>query len=163
MPNDECQMTKEIRNPNVEGRSGLRLSVLSFGFRYSFGFEKCGSGEAPHAILDVPWDSESAWRWDFFERLAAIPFHGVAHRRPGNVQISETAPADVVMFVRRKSDTPVFRSSPINQADVFVRVGDAMNVQEPRGDQSASAGLGRRRTFAEQLDLEAAFLLRLAQ
>src|SRR6187455_1894597 len=43
-------MTKEIRSPNVEGRSGVRSPDSSFGFRYSFGFrhssfgfEKCRS------------------------------------------------------------------------------------------------------------------------
>src|SRR6266496_2469462 len=37
-------MTKEIRNPNVEGRSGMRSPDSSFGFRYSFGFRHSSFG-----------------------------------------------------------------------------------------------------------------------
>jgi len=44
MPNDECQMTKEMQSPNTEGRSGVHWPGLSFGFRYSFGFRHSSFG-----------------------------------------------------------------------------------------------------------------------
>src|SRR5439155_26852083 len=44
MTKPECRMTKEIRNPNVEGRSGVRSPDASFGFRYSFGFRHSSFG-----------------------------------------------------------------------------------------------------------------------
>src|ERR1041385_3000475 len=37
-------MTKEIRSPNVEGRSGGRSPDSSFGFWYSFGFRHSSFG-----------------------------------------------------------------------------------------------------------------------
>src|SRR5258706_1376645 len=52
---------------------------------------------------------------------------------------------------------------PINQADVFVRVVDAMDVEKARRDERARAGRRRGRTFAEQFHVESAFFLRLAQ
>src|SRR5947207_14821327 len=100
---------------------------------------------------------------DFFERLAAIPFHGIAHRRPECVEFGVGTPPDVVMLESRKSDTSILWSGPVNHADVLVRVGDAMNVEEPRRDEGARARLRRPRAFADQCDLEAAFCSRLAQ
>src|SRR5260221_6229549 len=52
---------------------------------------------------------------------------------------------------------------PINQADVFVRVVDAMDVEKTRRDERARAGRSRGRTFAEQFHVESALFLRLAQ
>jgi len=46
---------------------------------------------------------------------------------------------------------------------VFVRVGDAMDVEESRRDERARAGRRGWRTFAEQFHLQAAFFLCLAQ
>jgi len=38
MTNDECPMTKEIRNPNDEGKTCARAGTGSnFGLRHSFG------------------------------------------------------------------------------------------------------------------------------
>ncbi len=67
------------------------------------------------------------------------------------------------MLVSRKGDLPVLWSSPVNHADVFMRVGDAMDVEESRRDQGARARLCRRRAFADQFHVEAALFLRLAQ
>src|SRR5437016_723830 len=97
---------------------------------------------------------------DLFKRLATIPFHGVAHRRLECVEFAGRTPADVVMLVSRKGDLPVLWSSPVNHADVFMRVGDAMDVQEPRRDQGARARLRRRWAFADQFHVEAALFLR---
>src|ERR1044072_2950545 len=38
MTDDELQMTKEVRSPMIEGRSGVRSPDSALGFRYSFGF-----------------------------------------------------------------------------------------------------------------------------
>src|SRR5437667_7907633 len=53
MTNDKFQMTNEIPSSNDEARSGVRSSVSSLGFRYSFGFRdssfgfrNCGSWRA---------------------------------------------------------------------------------------------------------------------
>src|SRR6185369_7316314 len=51
MPNDECQMTKEIQSPNIEGRSGVHWPGSSFGFGKWF-------MESPHAIDAVHCDHE---------------------------------------------------------------------------------------------------------
>jgi len=37
MTNDECRMTNQIRNPNVEG-NGRQALCSDFGLRASFGF-----------------------------------------------------------------------------------------------------------------------------
>src|SRR5664279_6044389 len=52
---------------------------------------------------------------------------------------------------------------PIHHADVLVGVVDAVNVEETRRDERAGARPGGGRTFAEQLNLQTAFFLRLAQ
>ena len=57
----------------------------------------------------------------------------------------------------------IFWSCPINQADVFVRFVDVMDVEKARRDERARAGRSRGRTFAEKFHVEAAFLLRFAQ
>ena len=88
MPNDECQMTKEIQSPNIEGRSGVHWPGSSFGFRYSFGFRHSSFGfgkwfmESPLSVFfRMHWDHEPAWEiqsaaeaahsktWRKFERL----------------------------------------------------------------------------------------------
>src|SRR6266516_7171774 len=90
---------------------------------------------------------------DLFKRLVTIPFHGVAHRRLECVEFGGGTPTDVEMLGSRKSDLAVLWSSPVNHADVFMRVGDAMDVKEPRRDQGARARLCRRRAFADQFHL----------
>ena len=50
----------------------------------------------------------------------------------------------------------------VDHSDVFVRFADAVDVEESRADQRARPRTGRRRTLADQLDGEAAFLERLA-
>ena len=64
MPNDKCQMTKEIQSPNIEGRSGVHWPGWSFGFRYSFGFRHSSFGfgnwfmESPVSFFRMHWDLE---------------------------------------------------------------------------------------------------------
>ena len=67
------------------------------------------------------------------------------------------------MLLRGERDVATLGSRPINQADVFVRLRDAMNVEKPRGDECACARLRGGRTLAQQLDFQPAFLARLAQ
>ena len=71
----------------------------------------------------------------------AIPFNGIGHRRRQFFQIVSAAPADVVMFFRCKFyGGRIFWSRPINQADVLVRVVDAVDVEKARRDERAGAG-----------------------
>src|SRR5438477_929517 len=64
-------MTKEIRSPNTEGRSGVRSPDSSFGFRYSFGFRHSSFViriwelrfmESPLSIVRMHWDHEPKMR-----------------------------------------------------------------------------------------------------
>src|SRR5438477_503795 len=64
-------MTKEIRSPNTEGRSGVRSPDSSFGFRYSFGFRHSSFViriwelrfmESPLSIFRMHWDHEPKMR-----------------------------------------------------------------------------------------------------
>ena len=57
----------------------------------------------------------------------------------------------------------VLGSGPINHADVLVSLRDAMDIQEPGGDQRSRSRLGRWRPLADQFDLQSAFLLGFAQ
>src|ERR1035437_67885 len=66
------------------------------------------------------------------------------------------------MLLSGKRKFAILRLRPINQADVFVRVRDAMDVEKARRDERACSGFGRGWTFAEQFDVEAAFLFRSA-
>src|SRR5207247_11328541 len=82
-------MTKEIRSPNVEGRSDVRWPDSSFGFRYSFGFRhssfgfgNCGS----------------------FLELHDTPV-GLTKRAPFNVRIHKN---DVCLAVRLMKSPAVF-------------------------------------------------------
>jgi hypothetical protein len=57
----------------------------------------------------------------------------------------------------------IFWPRPINHADMFVRIGDTMNVEEPRRDERARAGRSCGRAFANQLHIKPAFFPGLAQ
>ena len=67
------------------------------------------------------------------------------------------------MLFCRKLDIAAFGPRPVNHSDVLVRFIDAMDVQKARRDECAGAGFGRGRTFAEQFNIKAALLFRLAQ
>jgi molybdate transport system substrate-binding protein len=67
------------------------------------------------------------------------------------------------MFRGGERERPIFWTSPINQPDVLVRIVNAVNVEKPRSNQSACAGLGRRWAFTNEFDIEAAFFAGLAQ
>src|SRR6266566_3812802 len=101
-------MTKEIRSPNVEGRSDVRWPDSSFGFRYSFGFRhssfgfgNCGS----------------------FLELHDNPV-GLTKRAPFNVRIHKN---DVCLAVRLMKSPAVFVTH------VRLReINDGRMVQEKR-------------------------------
>ena len=67
------------------------------------------------------------------------------------------------MFFGSEGKSAIFRSSPIDHADVFVGVGDAMDVEKAGSNQGAGAGRGRGRPFADEFDFEATFLFGLAE
>src|SRR6185369_5074345 len=73
------------------------------------------------------------------------------------------APADFMMFGGGKRECPLFRTCPINQADVFMGVGNAMDVHESRCDECTSSCGSCRRALSNQFDFEPAFFLCLAQ
>src|SRR5262245_12706631 len=88
---------------------------------------------------------------DFLNGPAAIPLHRVGHWRLKHLQFFGRTPADVVVLFGCAANVGgILWSRPVDQTDVFVRVGDTMNVEKPRRDQGAGAGTGRGRTFAEQ-------------
>ncbi len=68
-----------------------------------------------------------------------------------------------MLFSRQFHFGGVFWSRPINQADVLVRLVDAMDVEKARRDERTRAGRSCRRTFADQFHVESAFFFRLAQ
>ena len=57
----------------------------------------------------------------------------------------------------------IFRSRPVNHANMLVRVADAVDVEKTRRDERARVGRSRGRPLAEQFHVESAFFLRLAQ
>jgi hypothetical protein len=102
-------------------------------------------------------------RFDFFDGLAAIPFHGVGHGGLERIEIGGGTPADVVMLGLGKRHRAVFGPCPVNHANVLVGIRDAVNVEKARRNQGARAGFGGGRAFAEELDVQAAFLFSFAQ
>ena len=72
-------------------------------------------------------------------------------------------PADVVMFGSGEGKGAVPGPRPVDHADMFVSVGDAVDIEKARGQESASARAGGGRAFAEQFDVEAAFFFGLAE
>lgn len=60
----------------------------------------------------------------------------------------------VLRFGQR--NIPFARACPIDHADVVMRIGDAVNIEEARGDQGDGSGLCGRRAFADQFNFEAA-------
>ena len=52
---------------------------------------------------------------------------------------------------------------PIDHADVFVGIVDTVDIEKARADQGAGAGGRGGRAFAEEFDIEAAFLLGFAK
>lgn len=68
-----------------------------------------------------------------------------------------------MVFLRGQPRGAGARPREVDEADVLVGFGDAVNVQEAWGDEGAGAGLGGGGAFPDQLDLEAAFLSDLAE
>ena len=66
-------------------------------------------------------------------------------------------PADVVVFRIGESHGAVFGSRPVDHADVFVGVGDAVDIEKARCDESAGARLSGGRSIADEFDIEARF------
>ena len=97
-----------------------------------------------------------------FQRGAAVPLHCVAHRWIECFEFGVGAPADRVVFLGGERGGPPLHSREVDHSDVFVRVADAVDVEESRADQRARPWTGRRGTLADQIDGEAAFLERLA-
>ena len=101
---------------------------------------------------------------DFLNCFAAVPLYCVGHARLQRVQLVSRAPADVVVFFGGARDVGgVFWACPVNHSDVLVCVGDAVNIQKPRGDQCACAGAGGWWTFAKQRDVHTALFPGFAQ
>ena len=67
----------------------------------------------------------------------------------------------MVLFSSQR-ERAISRTCPIDHADVLVRVRDAVNIEEPRRDQSSGTGRSRWRPFAQQFDVQAALLLGFA-
>jgi molybdate transport system substrate-binding protein len=99
----------------------------------------------------------------FLDRLAAVPFHRIGHRRDECIQFLRGAPDNIVMFFSGERKRPIFRARPINQPDVFVRVVDPVNVQKSWSNQSARAWFRRWWAFTQKFDVEPAFFARFAQ
>ena len=72
-------------------------------------------------------------------------------------------PADVVMFGSGESEGAVSRPGPIDHSDMFVSVGDTVDIEKTRGQEGAGARSGGGRTFAQQFDLKAAFFFGFAE
>lgn len=51
---------------------------------------------------------------------------------------------------------PFARACPINHADVLMRIGDAVNIEEAGSDQGQRSGLSGGGAFPDQFDFEAA-------
>ena len=100
---------------------------------------------------------------DFSNRLPAIPHHGFLHRWIQFIQFFRAGPANGVVLLVGEFDLAVLGASPVDHADVFVGFVDAVDVEEPWGDEGAAAGFGRGRAFAEEFDVEAAFFLGFAE
>src|SRR5688572_30472260 len=64
----------------------------------------------------------------FLNSLPAVPFYRVGHRRHERIEFVTGTPADVVMLPGGKSHRPIFRASPVDHADVFVGVSNAMDI-----------------------------------
>ena len=64
------------------------------------------------------------------------------------------------MFGISQSQGTVLWPGPINESDVFVSIGDAMDVKKAGSNQSAGAGFRGGWAFAEEFDVKTAFLLR---
>ena len=85
-------------------------------------------------------------------------FTGGGHRRVQPIEVFAGAPADVVMLGGSEGERAVPGPRPVNHADVFVRRGDTVDVEEARGNERAGARPGGGRAFAEEFNVKAAFL-----
>src|SRR5215813_6966835 len=61
------------------------------------------------------------------------------------------------MLAGRKSDGAILRPRPIDHSDVFMGVGDSMDIEETRRDEGPGAITGGRRPLADEFHFEAAF------
>jgi hypothetical protein len=66
------------------------------------------------------------------------------------------------MFSRREGKIAIPRPRPVDHADVFVGIGDAVDIKEPGRNKSPGAMARRWGTFSQQFHFEAAFLLGFA-
>lgn len=99
---------------------------------------------------------------DLAECGEAVPTDGAGKGRLEAFEILLGAPLDGEVFLGGEARGACDGSREVNEADVLVGVGDAVDVKEARRDQGAGSLLGGRRAFADELDLEAAFLPDLA-
>src|ERR1041385_2245568 len=111
-----------------------------------------GPFRIPHSALRILRDG-----------LLTIPLHRVRHGRAQSVQILRRTPSDVMMFPGGQGHGALLWPGPVDEADVFVRVVDAMDVEEARGDEGARAWFGRGGTLPDQFHVQPALLARLAQ
>jgi hypothetical protein len=109
--------------------------------------------------FDLPFFEVS----NLLQRFSAIPFYGLGHRRLKLPQVFRCAPTNIVMLGRRESQRALFGPRPINHADMFVGIGDAMDVQKTRSDQRARSRRSGWRSFADEFHFEAAFFPRFAE
>lgn len=100
---------------------------------------------------------------DLLEGLEAVPFHGAGHRGSQGVEFGCGAPTDGVVFGGGERDVARLYASEVNHADVFVSGVDAVDIEEAGCDESAGAGFGGGRTFADEFDFETAFLAGFAE
>src|SRR4051812_37893228 len=68
-----------------------------------------------------------------------------------------------MVLVSGKSQSTCRRTGPIDHTNMLVRLGDAVYVQKTRSDQGACPRAGGGRTLADELHIESALFLRLAQ
>ena len=67
------------------------------------------------------------------------------------------------MFGFRSRERTANGPGPVDHSNMFVRGIDPVNVEKAWGNKRSRAGLSGWRTFAQQFDLEAAFLTRFAK
>src|SRR5262249_50119504 len=72
-------------------------------------------------------------------------------------------PADIVMLFNGQDKRTALRSREVNHSNVFVRVGNAMNVEKAGRNESTRAWLTDRRSVADEVHVQTAFFFGFAQ
>lgn len=114
-------------------------------------------------MAERPMKGMGLGRPQLLQRLLTIPFDGAGQR---GIKLFETVaidPPDVVMFLGRERQGASLNPGEINHPDVLVSRGNAVDIEKPGGDQGSGSGLGGRRAFADQFNLQSGFLPGLAQ